>query len=108
MLVLSRKAGESLVIGDDVKITVTKLSGNRVTIAIDAPRSVSIVRGELDRHESAERPVSKRTISFDPERLDPEQEKSRPGKPDPFRMTKHEQGRTSFAVQLDGESTRVC
>ncbi len=47
MLVLSRKAGEKLVIGDNVEITVSKISGNRVTVAIDAPREVAIRRGEL-------------------------------------------------------------
>ncbi|MEM6978243.1 MAG: carbon storage regulator [Planctomycetota bacterium] len=48
MLVLSRKEGEKLVIGDNVVITVNRISGNRVAIGIDAPREVSIVRGELD------------------------------------------------------------
>lgn len=56
MLVLSRKEGEKLVIGEDIVITVNRIAGNRVAIGIDAPREVSIVRGELDRHPS--QPVS--------------------------------------------------
>lgn len=47
MLVLSRKEGEKLVIGDNVVITVNRIAGNRVAIGIEAPREVSIVRGEL-------------------------------------------------------------
>lgn len=59
MLVLSRKEGERLVIGDDVVITVTKISGNRITLGIDAPRDVRVTRGELERHDStAEKRVS--------------------------------------------------
>ena len=46
MLVLSRKAGESIVAGD-VVITVTRLSGNRVQLGVDAPSEVRILRGEL-------------------------------------------------------------
>lgn len=49
MLVLSRKEGEKLVIGENIVITVNRISGNRVAIGIEAPREVSIVRGELDR-----------------------------------------------------------
>lgn len=47
MLVLSRKEGEKLVIGDNITIVVSKISGNRVTIGIEAPRDVKVVRGEL-------------------------------------------------------------
>ncbi|EMI44883.1 MULTISPECIES: carbon storage regulator [Pirellulaceae] len=47
MLVLSRKEGEQLVIGDNIVITVNRIAGNRVAIGIEAPREVSIVRGEL-------------------------------------------------------------
>lgn len=47
MLVLTRKSGEELVIGDDIRITVTRISGNRVTLGISAPDNVRIVRGEL-------------------------------------------------------------
>ena len=47
MLVLSRKAGECVSIGDDVTLEVRKISGNRVTIAFRAPKDVRILRGEL-------------------------------------------------------------
>lgn len=47
MLVLTRKEGEKLVIGDNIVVTINRIAGNRVAIGIDAPREVSIVRGEL-------------------------------------------------------------
>ena len=52
MLVLSRKAGESIRIGDDLVVTVTRVRGNRVQISIDAPREVAIRRGELSPLEA--------------------------------------------------------
>lgn len=52
MLVLSRKEGERLVIGENVIITINRIAGNRITLGIEAPRDVRIVRGELDRRES--------------------------------------------------------
>jgi carbon storage regulator len=51
MLVLSRKENEQLLIGDNIVLTINRISGNRVAIGIDAPRDVRIVRGELRRHE---------------------------------------------------------
>lgn len=53
MLVLSRKAGEKLMIGDDVVLTINRISGNRVAIGIEAPRDVRIVRGELEKSKVA-------------------------------------------------------
>jgi carbon storage regulator len=47
MLVLSRKVGEKLVIGNNITIVVNRVAGNRVTIGIDAPDDVRIIRGEL-------------------------------------------------------------
>ena len=47
MLVLSRKTGQEIVVGDSVRITITKVSGNRVTLGVDAPDHVRILRGEL-------------------------------------------------------------
>lgn len=48
MLVLSRKVGQEIVIGDNVRITITKVSGNRVTLGVQAPDHVRILRGELE------------------------------------------------------------
>ncbi len=47
MLVLSRKPAESILIGDNVEITVIQIHGNRVRIGINAPHHVSITRTEL-------------------------------------------------------------
>lgn len=47
MLVISRKKGESLLIGDDIEITVVKLDDNSVKLSISAPKSVTILRKEL-------------------------------------------------------------
>jgi len=47
MLVLSRKQGERICIGDDIEISVVAVQGNRVKLAFTAPRNVSIQRREL-------------------------------------------------------------
>ena len=47
MLILQRKPGESLVIGEDVKVSVVSIEGGRVRLAISAPPEVSILRSEL-------------------------------------------------------------
>jgi carbon storage regulator len=47
MLVISRKVGESLVLSDNIKITITSMTNDKVTIGIDAPKEVKIVREEL-------------------------------------------------------------
>jgi carbon storage regulator len=47
MLVLSRKLGEKVQIGDEITLTVVSISGNRVQLGIDAPDTVRILRGEL-------------------------------------------------------------
>ncbi|MEZ6138558.1 MAG: carbon storage regulator [Pirellulaceae bacterium] len=51
MLVLSRKEGEKLVIGDNITLVVSRISGNRVTVGIEAPADVKIFRGELKGDE---------------------------------------------------------
>lgn len=56
MLVLSRKEGEKLVIGDNITLVVSKISGNRVTVGIEAPADVKIFRGELTPRETSPQP----------------------------------------------------
>ena len=53
MLVLTRKIGERIRIGDDITLVVTKMAGNRVTLGIEAPKDVRIVRGELEQFVDA-------------------------------------------------------
>lgn len=47
MLVLSRKPGESVRIGDDIEVTIIEVRGDTVRIGFEAPRSVAIFRQEL-------------------------------------------------------------
>jgi len=47
MLILTRRVGETLIIGDDVVITVLGVKGNQVRIGINAPKDVSIHREEI-------------------------------------------------------------
>lgn len=47
MLILTRRINETLIIGDDVKVTVLGISGNQVKIGIDAPKHIDIHREEI-------------------------------------------------------------
>lgn len=47
MLILQRKAGEAIHIGEDIIIRISEIGSDRVKVAIDAPREYSIVREEL-------------------------------------------------------------
>ncbi len=47
MLILTRRVGETVRIGDDVSITVLGVKGNQVRIGIDAPREVAVHREEI-------------------------------------------------------------
>ena len=47
MLILQRKIGEAIRIGDDITIRISEIGSERVKIAIDAPRELAIVREEL-------------------------------------------------------------
>lgn len=47
MLILTRRVGESLVIGDEVNVTVLGVKGNQVRIGVNAPRDVAVHREEI-------------------------------------------------------------
>jgi len=54
MLVLARKVGQSIVISDNIELTVIEVRGEQVRIGIDAPKSISIHRKELLEQIKAE------------------------------------------------------
>ncbi|MBN2864604.1 MAG: carbon storage regulator CsrA [Thiotrichales bacterium] len=60
MLVLTRRENETLVIGDDIKLTILSVKGSQVRIGIDAPKSVSIQRSELleESANESDEPIS--------------------------------------------------
>jgi len=47
MLVLTRKAGQAIQIGHDIVVLVKSISGGRVSVAIQAPQAIKVLRGEL-------------------------------------------------------------
>ena len=66
MLVIARKKGETLLIGDNIEITVVKIDEGTVKLAINAPRDISILRKELYREVEEE---NKTAAEFDAEIL---------------------------------------
>ena len=47
MLVLTRKKGETILIGDDIEITIVQVAGDQTKIGINAPKNMQIIRKEL-------------------------------------------------------------
>ena len=84
MLILSRRVGESITIGNDVVVKVVALSGNQIRLGITAPRGVRVLREEIfnamEENRAAAAPdsnrkledVGKRLRSKTPERSDDE------------------------------------
>lgn len=56
MLILTRNIGTSIVIGDDVVVSVLGIKGNQVRLGVDAPKNVSVHREEIYERIQAEKP----------------------------------------------------
>ena len=62
MLILTRRVGETLVIGDDVNVTVLGVRGNQIRIGVDAPREVTVHREEIYQRINAEAGAKSRLV----------------------------------------------
>jgi carbon storage regulator len=58
MLILTRRAGEALRIGDDIEVTVMAVNGSQVRIGINAPRDVAVDREEIAERKKRDREAS--------------------------------------------------
>ncbi len=67
MLVLSRKVGERILIGQDIAITVVRVSGGGVRLGIEAPNDLPVVREELAKAMRGELPAPAAPVERDGE-----------------------------------------
>ena len=54
MLILSRRVGETIMVGDEVEVTVLEINGNQVKIGIEAPKEIAVHREEIYERIQAE------------------------------------------------------
>lgn len=66
MLILTRRVGETLMIGDEVTVTVLGVKGNQIRIGVDAPKDVAVHREEIYERIQTEK-IAGKTEALDPQ-----------------------------------------